>query len=108
VTVESIELDAADLAEEATLNATDRVELALRGDSLYPIDIAKATGMPPKTVKNALTKLRKSRKVEPTGERNEDGAEQVRLVSHRPSYIRDEDRDTNREDHATSDAGVTL
>ncbi len=87
VTVEPIELDATDLAEEETLNATDRVELALRGGPLYPKDIAQATEMRPKTVKNSLTRLRKSGKVEPTGELNEDGAK--------------------REVHATSDAGGT-
>jgi hypothetical protein len=107
VTIEPIELDAADLAEEETLNATDRVELALGGGPLYPIDIAEATGIPLKTVQNSLTKLRKSKKVEPTGEHNEKGAEQLRLVSHRPSYIRDEDRNGNREDYATSNAGDT-
>ena len=107
VTVEPIELDAADLAEEGTLNATDRVKLALEEGPAYPLEIAEVTGMPPKTVKNSLTKLRNSRKVESTGERNQNGAKQVRLVSQRPSYIRDEDRDTNREDQATSDAGDT-
>ena len=101
------ELDAADLAEEGTLNATDRVKLALEEGSAYPLEIAKVTGLSPKTVRNSLTKLRKSGEVVPTGKCNERGAEQVRLVSHRPTYTRDEDRDTNREDHATSDAGGT-
>ena len=108
VKVEPIELDAVDLAKEETLNRTDRVKLALKEGSAYPVEIAEVTGIPLNTVKNSLTKLRKSGEVEPTGERNEDGAEQVRLVSHRPPSIRDEDRDTNREDHAISDAGDTL
>jgi hypothetical protein len=107
VTVELIELDAADLAKEETLDATNRVKLALEEGSAYPKEIAEATNLAVKSVQNVLTELRKSRVVEPTGERNEDGAEQVRLVSHRPSYIRDEDRDTNRELPATSDAGGT-
>src|SRR5919112_4298180 len=47
------------LAEEATLNATERVKLALQGGPSYPWEIAEHTGLALKTVKNALTGLRK-------------------------------------------------
>src|SRR5215207_5195072 len=78
VTLEAVELDASELAEEATLNATDRVKLALENGPAYPSEIAEHTGLAVKTVKNALTGLRKQEVVEPTGE-VENRTEQVRL-----------------------------
>ena len=78
VSLEAIELDSSELAEEATLNATDRVKLALEGGPAYPWEIAEATGLAVKTVKNALTGLRKQKIVEPTGE-TEDRTERGRL-----------------------------
>ena len=95
IAVEAAEMDAATLAEERTLNATDRVRLALEEGPLYPVDIAEVTRLSLNTVKNVLTKLRKQGIVETTGERNGDGAEEVRLVSSRPYLYRDEDRDTD-------------
>jgi hypothetical protein len=68
VSLEAVELDASELAEEATLNATDRVMLALESGPAYPWEIAENTGLAIKTVKNALTGLRKQEIVEPTGE----------------------------------------
>jgi hypothetical protein len=68
VSLEAIELDASELAEEATLNSTDRVKLALEGGPAYPWEIAEHTGLAVKTVKNVLTGLRKQEVVEPTGE----------------------------------------
>ena len=76
--LEAVELDASELAEEATLNATDRVKLALKGGPAYPWELAEATGLAVKTVKNALTGLRKQGVVEPTGE-TENRTERVRL-----------------------------
>jgi hypothetical protein len=78
VSLEAIELDASELAEEATLNATDRVKLALESSPAYPWAIAEATGLAVKTVKNVLTGLRKQGIVEPTGE-TENRTEQVQL-----------------------------
>jgi DNA-binding transcriptional ArsR family regulator len=76
--LEAVELDASELAEETTLNAADRVKLALEGGPAYPWEIAEATGLAIKTVKNALTGLRKQELVEPTGE-VESRTEQVQL-----------------------------
>jgi hypothetical protein len=78
ISLEAVELDASELAEEATLNATDRVKLALEGGPAYPWEIAEQTGLAIKTVKNVLTGLRKQEVVEPTGE-VENRTERVRL-----------------------------
>jgi hypothetical protein len=61
-------LDAPELAQEHTMNAGNRVMLALRDDPAFPADIAERSGMPLGTVKNALTDLRKRGLVEDTGE----------------------------------------
>lgn len=61
-------LDATELAQEHTLNAGDRVMLALKDDPAFPADIVESSGMLLGTVKNALTNLRKRRLVEDTGE----------------------------------------
>jgi hypothetical protein len=93
VGLEAVELNASELAEEATLNATDRVKLALEGGPAYPAEIAEHTGLAVKTVKNALTGLRKQEVVEPTGE-TENRTERVRLsVPASLSRYRDEDGD---------------
>jgi hypothetical protein len=97
-TVEPARLDAAALTEEGTLNALDRVRHALEaGGPAYPSEIADATGLALKTVKNKLSELRKSGAVLPTG-RVEGQAEQVSLVS--PPY-RDRDGDTPDEGGGT-------
>jgi hypothetical protein len=79
VALQAVELDAAELAEEGTLNASDRVKFALQEGPAYPWELAEATGIPLKTVKNVLTGLRKQGVVEATGE-TEGRAEQVRLI----------------------------
>ena len=79
VTLEAKELEAHDLAEEQTLTAPDRIKLALRAGPKYPEELAENTGMPIKTVRNTLSRLRTADKVEPTGER-EGRSEQVRLT----------------------------
>jgi hypothetical protein len=80
ITVSPEKLDPADLAEEGTLNSIDRVRLVLEDGPAYPTQIAEATGLAVKTVKNALTKLRKGGEVEATGN-VEHQAEEVSLVS---------------------------
>jgi hypothetical protein len=95
VVLEAVELEASELAEEATLNAADRVKLALEGGPAYPWEIAEHTGLAVKTVKNALTGLRKQEVVEPTGE-VESRTEQVRLsVPASLSLYKDGDGDAN-------------
>jgi AAA domain len=79
VSVEVLELEATDLAEEATLTAPERIKLALQEGPRYPSEIAETTGMPTKTVKNSLTGLRKHRVVESTGEKV-GREEQVRII----------------------------
>ena len=93
VTLEAAELRAAELAEEATLTAPERVKLALQDGPAYPWEIAEATGVPLKTVKNVLTGLRKQDAVETTGQ-TEGQAEQVRLSVPRPNLYKDGTRDT--------------
>jgi hypothetical protein len=93
VSLEVVELDASELAEEATLNATDRVKLVLESGPAYPWEIAEVTGLAVKTVKNVLTGLRKQEVVEPTGE-TENRTERVRLsVPASLSICRDGDGD---------------
>jgi hypothetical protein len=93
VSLEAVELDASELAEEATLNATDRVTLTLQNDPAYPWEIAEHTGLAIKTVKNVLTGLRKQGVVEATGE-VENRTERVRLsVPASLSLYRDGDGD---------------
>jgi hypothetical protein len=79
VTVEHAELEASALAEEQTLNASDRVRYALKEGPSFPDYIADTTGLAVATVKSTLTKLRKAGEVEPTGERGRWGVEQIRL-----------------------------
>lgn len=80
ITVDEHELDASDLAEGRPLNADDRVLLALGSGPCYPADIADATGMPLGTVKNTLTRVRKSGLVEYTGKVHpQSKAKEVRL-----------------------------
>jgi hypothetical protein len=68
ITVDEQPLDATELAEETVLNARERVILALKEGPAYPADIAETCIMPLGTVKNELTRLRKSGLVEYTGE----------------------------------------
>jgi len=79
------DLAPADLAQETTLNAADRIVAALEDDPAYPDEIAEITGLARGTVKNKITALKKAGRVETTGEiRNQ--MEQVRQVAprHRP------------------------
>lgn len=93
VSLEAVELQAAELAEEGTLTASERVKLALADGPAYPWEISDFTGVPLKTVKNALTGLRRQAVVEPTGE-TEGRTERVRLIVPRPDpLIEDGTRD---------------
>ncbi len=62
------DLTPADRAQEATLNAEDRVVAALADGAAYPDEIAEATGLARSTVKNKINNLKKSGRVEATGE----------------------------------------
>jgi hypothetical protein len=95
VTLEAVELAAAELADEGTLNAKDRIRLVLQEGPAFPADLAEATGLALKTVKNRLGEMRRAGIVEPTG-RVEDQAEEVSLVS--PPLLRDGDGDTTSEE----------
>lgn len=79
VVVEGQELDETDLAEEGTLNASDRAKLALQNGPAYPDELAERTGLAIGTIKNALTKLRRAGTIESTGEKRAGGQEQVTL-----------------------------
>jgi hypothetical protein len=70
VTVRTVDLADEDLAAEGTLNARDRVMLALDGlGEGTPNEIAELTpGLVTSTVKKELSKLRKAGEVEETGE----------------------------------------
>jgi len=73
-------LTPADLAQETTLNASDRVVAALADGPAYPDELVESTGLARGTVKNKSTALKKAGIVEPTGEfRNQ--MEQVALVA---------------------------
>lgn len=82
VYLERQEVSAEDMAHEQTYTAVDRVRMALELGPQYPHEIVENTGLASGTVTNAVTRLKKSLEVEPTGEK--DGrAEQVRLVGKR-------------------------
>ena len=79
------DLTPADLAQEATLNAEDRVVAALEDGPAYPDEIAETTGLVRGTIKNKITALKRAGRVETTGEIRSQ-MEQVKLVAprHRP------------------------
>jgi DNA-binding CsgD family transcriptional regulator len=103
VALEPVDLEAAELAEEVTLNAEQRVMLALEQGLSYPWEIAEVTGLAVKTVKNTLTGLRKQGLVEPTGQ-TENRTEQVRLsVPASLALKKDRDGDATKPDHTSED-----
>ncbi len=102
VRLEKADLDSADLASEVSLNAGDKIQLALKDGPRYPDELAEATELALGTVKNELGKLRKRKVVEPTGEKN-GNAQEVRLrgepTPSSSSYTpRDDDDDDDRND----------
>ncbi len=101
VIVEAVELDSGDSEEGKEPTAVDKVRRALGHGPAYWEELTVLTGLAKRTVQNAITELKKRSEVEPTGERRGQ-AEQVRLVSSRPSTIRDRDRDATVEDQEAS------
>ncbi len=100
IDIEPDELSQADLAEESTLTVSKRILLALEDGPAYPKELAETLSVEPKTVKNRLSDLRKSGKVEDMGQEHNQ-SRQVRLsqpptmgVPRVPNPIRDGDGDT--------------
>jgi DNA-binding transcriptional ArsR family regulator len=83
ITATTRTLTPADRAQEATLNAEDRVIAALEDGPAYPDEITEVTGLARGTVKNKITALKKAEVVEATGEVRSQ-MEQVRLVAALP------------------------
>jgi len=92
ITVEPVEVDPTELAGEATLNAEDRVLLALDAGAAFPDELAEKTGLATGTVQNCLTRLRKRGDVEDT-DQVKGRARQVRLSSSPSSPYRGSDDD---------------
>jgi hypothetical protein len=107
VKVNTRELDATELAEEGTLNASDRVLMTLADGPMYPVDIADATGLELGTVKNSLTTLRKRKDIENTGNKDKHGSNEVRLVSSPSSSLSDDDNDTSRDNQGSQEGHDT-
>jgi hypothetical protein len=92
ITVEPVELDPTELAGEATLNADDRVLLALGAGAAFPDELAERTGLALGTVGNCLTRLRKRGEIEDSGQ-VKGRARQVSLSSSLSSSYRGSDND---------------
>jgi hypothetical protein len=67
------DLTPADLAQEVTLNAEDRVVAALEDGPAYPDEIAEATDLARGTVKNKITALKRAGR-DHRGDQESDGA----------------------------------
>jgi len=80
ICAKQITLDETDLATERTLNADDRVKLALNSGPAYSDEIAERTELALGTVQNSITRLKRRGEVEPTGGKK-GSAEQIRLTS---------------------------
>ncbi len=74
------DLTPTDRAQEATLNSIDRVAAALEDGAAYPDELVETTGLTRGTIKNAITTLKKARRVETTGE-TKGQMEEVQLVA---------------------------
>ncbi|MDP9478581.1 MAG: winged helix-turn-helix domain-containing protein, partial [Actinomycetota bacterium] len=82
------ELTSTDRAQEATLNARDRVLAALEDGPAYPDELVETTGLARSTVKNEINKLKKAGRVETTGETRAQ-MEEVRLADSRTRPIKE-------------------
>ena len=82
------ELTPSDRAQEATLNARDRVLAALEDGPAYPDELAESTGLARSTIKNEVNRLKKAERVEKTGE-VQGKMEEVRLTDLRTLPIRE-------------------
>jgi hypothetical protein len=74
------DLTSADLAQETTRNAEDRVIAALEDGPACPDEIVEATDLARGTVKNKITGLKKAGRVKPTG-KIQGQMEQVQLAA---------------------------
>jgi hypothetical protein len=82
------ELTSSDRAQEATLNARDRVLAALEDSPAYPDELVDFTGLARSTIKNEVNKLKKAGRVEETGEVRGQ-MEEVRLADSRTRPIKE-------------------
>jgi DNA-binding transcriptional ArsR family regulator len=84
------ELEEEELRQEATLNASDRILLALLEGPAFAEDLVEPTGVTIGTVRNSLSALRKRGLIEDTGER-EGRSQQVRITEagkrHAAEYL---------------------
>jgi DNA-binding Lrp family transcriptional regulator len=98
ITVEADELSQADLAEEATVNVSKRILIALENGPMFPSELQESLGVALKTVKNRLSDLKKSGRIKETGVTSGQ-AQQVALagVPSVPIPIRDSTGDTSTE-----------
>jgi hypothetical protein len=87
ITASVRELTPSDRAQEATLNARDRVLAALEDEPAYPDELAESTGLARSTIKNEVNRLKKAGRLEPTGE-VKGQMEQVRRVDLRTRPIK--------------------
>lgn len=88
IAMEREELAEEELAEEGTLNASDRVLLVLQSGPAFPEELVAPTGVVLGTVKNTLTGLKRRRLVEATGEQR-GKAQEVRLSAEGRRHVRD-------------------
>lgn len=88
IVLERKELAEEELSRERTLNASDRILLALRRGPAFPEDLVAPTGIVIGTVKNTLTNLRRRKLVEATGER-QGKAQEIRLAAEGEHHVRD-------------------
>jgi hypothetical protein len=106
IKVSTIKLDDAALATETTLNAKDRALKALQAKPAYPDQLAEMTGLARGTVVNCLTQLKRTGKVNVTG--NKDGrAEEVEVTPPPSVSIRSGDGgDRGGKGEAPTDAQI--
>jgi len=100
-----IELTSADRAQEATLNARDRVLAALEDGSAYPDDLVDSTGLARSTIKNEINKLKKAGRVATTGEIRGQ-MEEVRLADSRTRPIREKSAKSTPSEAPSTVAGL--
>lgn len=96
-------LDTKDLATEGSLNTAQKIRRLLKNGPMFPNELAEKIEVKERSVKNTLTRLRKSGEVENTGTTSDSGAQQVQLVQppSSPSQpYRENDDDDGRRDGA--------
>ncbi len=86
IALERQQLAEEELIEERVLNTTDRTLLALSDGPAIPEGLAETIGVATGTVQNALTGLKRSGLVEPTGE-PKGKAREVRLTEEGKRYL---------------------